>query len=81
MGSAEKHDFHGVVVRRDPDGYGLVKLDGPPKAPLAFFTGEVLQNPVIEHSCKVGQKVLVRTIEQNGGYRVIRLDLDLAKAG
>lgn len=75
MGIAlERRDFEGTIVRRDQDGYGLVKLDKPDVDGLAFFTVEVLQNPAVASSCKVGRRVVGRAELKNGGYRILRLE-------
>jgi hypothetical protein len=72
--SDDKRDIQGTIIRRDPDGYGLVELTGPERDVIAFFTNEVLQNPKIARSCIKGAEVKGRAVIRNGGYRIIRLE-------
>ena len=69
-------DFEGTVLRRDPDGYGLVEIHKPYEldTTIASFTGEVLQNPAIEKWCKPGVKAVGRAEQRGSGYRILRIE-------
>jgi tRNA-dihydrouridine synthase len=73
---AEKRDFEGKIIRRDPDGFGLVEFSKPLDAerPIGFFTFEVLQNPAIARKCVVGQRVSGRAVRGSGDFRVLHLE-------
>jgi hypothetical protein len=72
---AQKVDFEGVVVRRDSDGYGVVKFDKPRiQQQIGFFTQEVINDPTINKWCVKGRKVHGRAIKFGDGYRILRID-------
>lgn len=68
-----KHDFEGVVIRRDPDGYGLVEFNEPDHS-IGVFTGEVLQDPRVDKSVKTGEKVFGRAERRGASFRILRLE-------
>ncbi len=73
----ERLDFEGTVVRRDPDGFGLVKMFHmrDHANTLGVFTKEVLQNPAVAKACKVGSRVVGRAeVGIAGGVRVLRIE-------
>lgn len=72
-----KVDFEGVVVRRDSDGYGVVRFEKPKAgAPnLGFFTQEVIHDPVVSRSCIKGRKVHGRAVKFGDAYRILRIEV------
>jgi hypothetical protein len=80
-GDAKPQDFRGKVLRRDPDGYGVVEFSSPSALDHkhGIFTREVFQDPKVAKGCKVGETVMGRVLENNGGFRIIRLEPVSAK--
>ncbi|KAA0070014.1 hypothetical protein [Tardiphaga sp. P9-11] len=74
MAQAEKVDVQGKIIRRDPDGFGLVEISKPVTEVIAVFTSEVLQNPAIAQSCVKGTEITGRAVVKDGGYKMIRLE-------
>ena len=73
--TTDRRDFEGVILRRDPDGFGEVQFNRPNDIGFSgVFTHEVLQNPAIAKSCTVGTHVVGRVERKPGGFRVIRIE-------
>lgn len=73
---AELRKFEGIVLRRDPDGYGLVEFEEPGELDhsIGVFTGEVLQDPKIYKNCQVGRRVVGSTERRGDGFRIVRME-------
>ena len=74
-----RFNFTGKIIRKDPDGSGVVELDRElEKLPeFAFFSNEVLQNPAIDVQCRVGGFVAGRVElggQFGGGAKILRME-------
>ncbi len=81
ISEGEVLDFEGKVLRRDADGFGIVEISKFPDdlpasgAQFGVFTREVLQDPEVAESCKVGSRVTGSAqVSEYGAVRVMRLE-------
>lgn len=72
----EIFNFTGVVMRRDPDGYGFVQFSAPNnlRDQTAVFSREVLFDPEVAARCKADTQVTGTARPFRAGYKVLRLD-------